>query len=92
MDDSKKTQQRFVGYPRAVEGPNIPYKEIVDKNPVFSGNILMIGAWMLVSQNLNPNEGGADLFQCLKACLHSKAIMGKCGIQLSPKARFECLY
>jgi hypothetical protein len=39
-------QRRFFGYPKAVEGPKVPYSKKDDANPKFSGTVLVIGAWM----------------------------------------------
>ncbi|KAH6681341.1 amidase signature domain-containing protein [Halenospora varia] len=47
MAESTEQRQRFFGYPRAVEGPNIPYRKSDDKNPVFSGFLLVVGAWLV---------------------------------------------
>ncbi|RDL42360.1 uncharacterized protein BP5553_02339 [Venustampulla echinocandica] len=44
---AESNEKRFFAYPRAVEGPEIPYKKSDDKNPVFSGFLLMIGAWLV---------------------------------------------
>ena len=41
-----KELQRFFGYPRVAEAPITPYKKADDANPVFSGGLLMIGAWL----------------------------------------------
>lgn len=48
MDESKETPQRFYGYPKPVEAPTIPYKKSEDANPVFSGPLLVVGAWLYV--------------------------------------------
>ncbi|CZT03894.1 hypothetical protein WAI453_011006 [Rhynchosporium graminicola] len=47
MDQSSPPGPRFFGYPRAVEGPTIPYQKKKDANPAFSGIILVIGAWIV---------------------------------------------
>ncbi|KAH7318930.1 amidase signature domain-containing protein [Rhexocercosporidium sp. MPI-PUGE-AT-0058] len=47
MAQSKQTPPRFFGYPRAVEAPAIPYKKKDDANPVFTGVLLLIGAWIV---------------------------------------------
>ncbi|KAL2060123.1 hypothetical protein VTL71DRAFT_9945 [Oculimacula yallundae] len=47
MDQSQQPASRFFGYPRAVEGPAVPYKKKDDANPVFSGTLLLIGAWIV---------------------------------------------
>tara|TARA_R110002060_G_scaffold75893_1_gene85825 strand:- start:1314 stop:1583 length:270 start_codon:yes stop_codon:yes gene_type:complete len=51
MDESKQPEAapRFFGYPRAVEAPATPYRKKEDANPVFTGVLLLIGAWMSVS-------------------------------------------
>lgn len=49
MDGAKETKQRYIGYPKAVEAPRIPYKKSDDSNPVISGNVLVAGAWLYVS-------------------------------------------
>jgi hypothetical protein len=42
----KEDAPRFFGYPRAVEAPITPYKKADDANPVFSGTVLVLGAWL----------------------------------------------
>lgn len=39
---------RFFGYPKAKEGPNVPYQKAKDENPVLRGIPLVIGAWLFV--------------------------------------------
>ena len=39
-------KQRFLGYPKAVEAPITPYNKKDDANPVFSGTLLVVGAWL----------------------------------------------
>ncbi|KUJ08665.1 amidase signature enzyme [Mollisia scopiformis] len=39
--------KRFANYPLAVEAPKVPYKKEDDANPVFSGRLLAIGAWLI---------------------------------------------
>jgi hypothetical protein len=39
-------KQRFFGYPKPVEAPITPYKKVDDANPVFSGTLLVVGAWL----------------------------------------------
>lgn len=39
---------RFSGYPLELEALRIPYKKEDDANPVFSGAILALGAWLCV--------------------------------------------
>ena len=46
MEDTEESSQRFVGYPKAVEGPFIAYKKSDDSNPVVRGTVLVIGAWL----------------------------------------------
>jgi hypothetical protein len=43
---TQKGKQRFFGYPQAVEAPISPYRKVDDANPVFSGTILVVGAWL----------------------------------------------
>jgi hypothetical protein len=49
MNGTKEKAQRYVGYPKAVKAPQIPYKKSNDSNPVFAGTLLVIGAWLYVS-------------------------------------------
>jgi len=44
-----KPKTMYFGYPQAVKGPSVPYKKEEDKNPVFSGSLLVIGASLYVS-------------------------------------------
>jgi hypothetical protein len=44
--DEDKPKQRFFGYPKPIQAPNIPYKKADDANPVFSGTLLVVGAWL----------------------------------------------
>ncbi|KAH8817025.1 amidase signature domain-containing protein [Xylogone sp. PMI_703] len=37
----------FFGYPKPVEAPQTPFKPADDKNPVFSGYMLLIGSWLV---------------------------------------------
>ncbi len=46
MEQPKSRPQRFYGYPRPIEAHHIPFTKSEDANPVFSGFILMIGAWL----------------------------------------------
>ena len=46
MADSTEGKARFFGYPKAVEAPVTPYKKADDANPVFSGTLLVVGAWL----------------------------------------------
>ncbi|KAF4611372.1 hypothetical protein G7Y89_g15641 [Cudoniella acicularis] len=46
-DSTEVPRPHFFGYPRAVEGPKIPYRKEDDKNPVFNGVLLVIGAWLI---------------------------------------------
>jgi hypothetical protein len=49
VDDIRHNPQRlarFVGYPRPVEAPVIPYTKADDANPVFRGTPLVLGAWL----------------------------------------------
>ena len=50
MNGTKETKQRYLGYPQAVEGPQIPYKKSADANPVIGGDLLVAGAWLYVSR------------------------------------------
>jgi hypothetical protein len=50
MNGTKETKQRYLGYPQAVEGPQIPYKKSADSNPVIGGDLLVAGAWLYVSR------------------------------------------
>jgi hypothetical protein len=43
---AQKNQPRFFGYPKAVEAPVTQYKKKDDANPVFSGTVLVVGAWL----------------------------------------------
>ena len=54
MAELKEFRLRFFGYPRAVEGPAVPYKKSEDVNPVFHGTVLAIGAWLCVYALLFP--------------------------------------
>ncbi|CAG8972362.1 hypothetical protein HYALB_00005030 [Hymenoscyphus albidus] len=45
--ESKKKTQRFFGYPSAVKGPDVPYQNHEDANPVVTGILLVIGAWLI---------------------------------------------
>ncbi|KAK0124170.1 D-lactate ferricytochrome c oxidoreductase [Cadophora gregata] len=47
MGESKQAATRFFGYPRAVEAPVTPYKKKEDANPVFTGVLLLTGAWIV---------------------------------------------
>jgi hypothetical protein len=46
MNGIKETKQRYLGYPKAVEGPHVPYKKSNDSNPVIGGTALVAGAWL----------------------------------------------
>jgi hypothetical protein len=48
MEEPKQTAPRFFGYPKPVEAPLIPFTKAEDANPVFSGTLLVIGAWLFV--------------------------------------------
>jgi hypothetical protein len=61
MDGTKEATQRYLGYPRAVEAPQIPYKKSADANPAVGGSILVAGAWLYVPRH--PNTDGADIYQ-----------------------------
>ncbi|KAG9235935.1 amidase signature domain-containing protein [Amylocarpus encephaloides] len=45
--EPKDALPRFFGYPKAVEGPDVPFKKANDKNPVFGDLILVVGAWLV---------------------------------------------
>ncbi|CZR69813.1 related to glutamyl-tRNA(Gln) amidotransferase subunit A [Phialocephala subalpina] len=48
MAESKnEITPRFSGYPRAVELPNLRLRNTEDANPVFRGQLLVIGAWLV---------------------------------------------
>lgn len=40
------TTLRFSGYPRAVKLPNLRLRNTEDVNPVFRGQLLVVGAWL----------------------------------------------
>jgi hypothetical protein len=47
MAESKnEITPRFSGYPRAVKLPNLRLRNTEDANPVFRGQLLVIGAWL----------------------------------------------
>jgi hypothetical protein len=48
MDAPGEVAQRFFGYPQPIEGPHVPYQKKDDVNPIFSGTLLVVGAWMSV--------------------------------------------
>jgi hypothetical protein len=48
MDEPKHSPPRFFGYPKPVEAPNLPFTKSEDANPVFSGILLVVGAWLYV--------------------------------------------
>lgn len=45
----KETKQRYLGYPKAIEGPHVPYRKSADSNPVIGGAALVAGAWLYIS-------------------------------------------
>jgi hypothetical protein len=49
MEEETKSTRRFFGYPKPVEAPVTPFTKSDDANPVFSGILLVIGAWLYVS-------------------------------------------
>ena len=63
MMEAKQAVPRFFGYPKPIEAPTIPFTKSHDKNPVFSGALLVIGAWLFVY--LAPLVIPADILQCL---------------------------
>lgn len=40
------TTPRFSGYPRAVKLPSLRLRNTEDANPIFRGQLLVIGAWL----------------------------------------------
>ena len=48
MNGITESKQRYLGYPKAVEGPHVPYKKSADSNPVIGGKALVAGAWLYV--------------------------------------------
>lgn len=48
MAEQEEKKQHWVGYPKPVKGPDVPYSKKEDSNPVFSGTSLVIGGWLYV--------------------------------------------
>jgi hypothetical protein len=67
MTDPASPAKRFANYPLAVEAPKIPYTKDDDANPVFSGRILAIGAWLYVSHR---RVTGLGLIQIVSPSFH----------------------
>ena len=80
MEQPKSRPQRFYGYPRPIEAPHIPFTKSEDSNPVFSGFVLMVGAWLYVTSCPLGPEHCADLKQCFQTRLRPEVSMEKCWI------------
>ncbi|TVY62777.1 Fatty acid amide hydrolase, partial [Lachnellula suecica] len=69
MEEPKETPQRFYGYPRAIEGPTVPFTRDADANPVFRGTLLVIGAWLVAKlgfvQRILWSNAGFDSLRAL---------------------------
>jgi hypothetical protein len=46
VEPKEASTRRFFGYPKPVEGPKVPFKMDIEANPVLSGMLLVIVAWL----------------------------------------------
>ena len=71
MVDSTGGKRRFFGYPKAVEAPSTPYKKADDANPIFSGGLLVVGAWLYVCLSLLTPHAADLLYQSIQIAICS---------------------